>query len=80
MGMTLPEEQDMAVLNTREFLLKLMYPPSDGGYLKVPKKVKEMAKHLLRHYPDIQADRRPVPKGLPLRMLEDRFEPLPQNS
>lgn len=48
--MTLPYERFRAVLITREFLLKLS-SPYNGGYKKIPKEIREIARGLLRHYP-----------------------------
>lgn len=48
--MTLPYERSRAVISTREFLSKVASPYC-GGYKRVPKEVREMARILLRHYP-----------------------------
>jgi hypothetical protein len=43
--MTLPNERTRAVLYTRDFLVDLL------NNKKVPKDVRERARHLLKHYP-----------------------------
>jgi hypothetical protein len=48
---TLPNERTRAVLNTRAFMLKLLLPPSDGGYKRVPRDVRKAASRLLKHFP-----------------------------
>ena len=45
--MTTPVERSRAVINTETFLLDLLR----GRYARVPKLVREEAKHCLRHYP-----------------------------
>jgi len=46
--MTLPDERYRAVLNTEQFLLELGNPQATPG---VPKRIRERARSLLRHYP-----------------------------
>ena len=46
--MTLPDERYRSVQRTEEFLQRL----AGGVYLRVPKAVREEARHLLRHYPN----------------------------
>ena len=46
--MTLPRERSFAVYNTHIFLLQLCRPEIIPG---IPKKVRETARRLLRHYP-----------------------------
>ena len=46
--MTLPSERARAVTNTREFLLRLINSEKTP---RVPKKIREEAHRLLRHYP-----------------------------
>jgi len=46
--MTLPDERFRAVLATEQFLYKLLQPKYTPG---VPKKIREEARSLLRHYP-----------------------------
>ena len=43
--MTLPDERYRAVVQTRQFLLRLLITP------RIPKAVKEEARSCLRHYP-----------------------------
>jgi hypothetical protein len=49
--MTLPFERKRAVVNTREFLLRLCSPPLANGYKGVKREIREEARRLLRHYP-----------------------------
>ena len=46
--MTLPHERTRAVINTAEFLTKLMNPKETPG---VPKHVRNYAAYMLKHYP-----------------------------
>lgn len=46
--MTIPREEISALLNTREFLVSLLYPTHSP---RVPKAIREEASHLLKHYP-----------------------------
>jgi hypothetical protein len=46
--MTLPYERTRAVVNTHDFLLELLDPKKTP---RVPKAVRDQARHLLRHYP-----------------------------
>jgi hypothetical protein len=48
--MTLPFERARAVHQTRQFLLDLLDPAKTP---RVPKQVRDSAKHLLRHYPNL---------------------------
>jgi hypothetical protein len=43
--MTLPDERYRAVIQTQKFLLEILNTP------RVPKSIKEGARHCLRHYP-----------------------------
>ena len=43
--MTLPDERYRAVLQTQKFLLEILNTP------RVPKAIKDGARHCLRHYP-----------------------------
>jgi hypothetical protein len=43
--MTLPDERYRAVLQTRKFLVEILSTP------RVPKAIKDGARHCLRHYP-----------------------------
>ena len=44
--MTLPDERYRAVVQTKRFLLEILTTP------RVPKAIKDGARHCLRHYPD----------------------------
>lgn len=48
--MTLPSEITRAVIETREFLVRLA-SPSNGGFKGVPSGIRSEALLLLRHYP-----------------------------
>ncbi len=48
--MTMPSERTRAVLSTRRFLEELC---SGEDFLNLPKDVRETARQLLRHYPDV---------------------------
>jgi len=48
--MTLPNERTRAVMNVREFLLRLS-SPYGGGIKGIRKEVREEARRLLKHYP-----------------------------
>jgi hypothetical protein len=48
--MTLPDERTRAVINTREFLLRLCSPY--GGFKRIPGEVREEARRLLKHFPN----------------------------
>lgn len=50
---TLPEQRTRAVLETREFLLRLMSPYIPNGCKKVPASVRREARSLLKHYPGV---------------------------
>ena len=68
--MTLPDERYRAVQATMEFLIRL----AGGEYPRVPKAVREEARHLLRHYPnglDLDAIERAAP-----HIMQRRMEPL----
>ena len=49
--MTLPEQSDRAVKQTREFLLRLSSPFVEGGIQGIRREVRAEALALLRHYP-----------------------------
>lgn len=49
--MTLPNERTRAVLNVREFLVRLSTPYVEKGLKKIPMAVRAEARALLRHYP-----------------------------
>lgn len=49
--MTLPEESNLAVAATREFLVRLASPFVENGIKGVRREVRAEALRLLRHYP-----------------------------
>ena len=49
--MTLPEQSDRAVAQTREFLVRLTSPYVEGGIKGIRREVRAEALALLRHYP-----------------------------
>ena len=49
--MTLPEQSDRAVKQTREFLVRLASPFVEGGIKGIRREVRAEALALLRHYP-----------------------------
>ena len=49
--MTLPEQSDRAVAQTREFLVRLASPYVEGGIKGIRREVRAEALRLLRHYP-----------------------------
>ena len=49
--MTLPYERTRAVINAQDFLLKILVPPSCGGFAGIPKAVRQEARWVLKHYP-----------------------------
>lgn len=49
--MTLPNERTRAVLNTRDFLVRLCSPYPPDGIKKIPAPVRAQARALLRHFP-----------------------------
>lgn len=51
--MTLPEQSDRAVKQTREFLVRLASPYVEGGIKGIRREVRAEALALLRHYPHV---------------------------
>lgn len=49
--MTLPEQADRAVAQTREFLVRLCSPYGEGAIKGIRREVRAEALALLRHYP-----------------------------
>jgi hypothetical protein len=49
--MTLPEQSDRAVQQTREFLVRLTSPYVEGGIKGIRREIRAEASRLLRHYP-----------------------------
>ena len=68
--MTLPDERYRAVKNTMEFLIRL----SAGEYPRVPRRVQEEARGLLRHYPNTW-DLQRAAEGAPT-VFQERMEDL----
>jgi len=62
-AMTTPDERTRAVLHTRDFLEALRDSGMQPG---VPDEVREQARRLLRHYPDV-TDLRLASTALPLK-------------
>ena len=54
--MTLPEESNRAVAQTREFLVRLASPYVEGGIKGIRREVRAEALRLLRHYPYAWSD------------------------
>ena len=51
--MTLPEQSDQAVAQTREFLVRLASPYGEDGIKGIRREVRAEALRLLRHYPHV---------------------------
>ena len=62
--MTLPYERTRAVINTHDFLVRLLSPYNENGIKRIPKAVREEALWLLRHYP-MPYDLHAAAKGAP---------------
>jgi hypothetical protein len=56
--MTLPEQSDRAVKQTREFLVRLASPFVEGGIKGIRREVRAEALALLRHYPYVWNEQR----------------------
>ena len=54
--MTLPEQSDRAVAQTREFLVRLASPYGEGAIKGIRREVRAEALRLLRHYPYAWSD------------------------
>jgi hypothetical protein len=54
--MTLPEQSDRAVAQTREFLVRLTSPYGENGIKAIRREVRAEASRLLRHYPYLETD------------------------
>jgi hypothetical protein len=54
--MTLPEQSDRAVAQTREFLVRLASPYGEGAIKGIRREVRAEASRLLRHYPYATSD------------------------
>ncbi len=66
--MTLPDERYRAVVQTKRFLLEILTTP------RVPKTIKDGARHCLRHYPD-EWDMQVVAREVPA-VFQEKMEPL----
>lgn len=51
--MTMPNERTRAVIQVRDFLVRLSSPYTDRGLKKIPGSVRAEARALLRHYPHL---------------------------
>jgi len=69
--MTLPDERYRAVMQTMRFLTDLQ---STEVYPRVPKKVRQQALSLLRHYPSAY-DMKVAAENVP-NVFQERMEPL----
>jgi hypothetical protein len=49
--MTLPDQRTRAVLNARQFLLRLASPYAENGIKGIRSEVRQEARHILRHFP-----------------------------
>ena len=59
--MTLPEQSDRAVAQTRAFLVRLASPYVEGGIKGIRREVRDEASRMLRHYPYVWSDDCPAP-------------------
>ena len=66
--MTLPDQRYRAVVQTHRFLLEILSTP------RVPKKIKDGARHCLRHYPS-NWDMQRAAEGAP-DVFQKEMEPL----
>jgi hypothetical protein len=66
--LTLPDERYRAVVQTKRFLLEILTTP------RVPKAIKDGARHCLRHYPD-EWDMQIVAREVPA-VFQEKMEPL----
>ena len=66
--MTLPDERYRAVVQTQKFLLQILTTP------RVPKAIKDSARHCLRHYPS-EWDMTRASEGAP-DVFQERMEPV----
>lgn len=66
--MTLPDERYRAVVQTKRFLLEILTTD------RVPKTIKDGARHCLRHYPD-EWEMQRAAEGAP-DVFQERMEPL----
>jgi hypothetical protein len=54
--MTLPEQSNRAIAQTREFLVRLASPYGENGIKGIRREVRDEASRLLRHYPYAWSD------------------------
>ena len=54
--MTLPEQSDRAVVQAREFLVRLASPYGEGAIKGIRREIRAEASRLLRHYPYLETD------------------------
>jgi hypothetical protein len=54
--MTLPEQSDRAVAQTREFLVRLASPYGEGAIKGIRREIRAEALALLRHYPYVWSE------------------------
>jgi hypothetical protein len=66
MKMTLPDERYRAVMQTQKFLVEILSTP------RVPKAIKDGARHCLRHYPN-DWDMKRAADGAP-EVFQERME------
>ena len=50
--MTLPDQRTRAVLDAREFLVRLLSPYVENGLKKIPGPVSKEALYILKHFPN----------------------------
>lgn len=51
--MTMPCERTRAVIQVRNFLIRLSSPYLEKGFKRIPTAVRQEARALLRHYPSV---------------------------
>jgi len=71
--MTLPHEEVLAVINTREFLYSLIDPKKTK---RIPKNIRIRARQLLKHYPN-KSDHKPCSKAKTMLSSLDMVSPSP---
>lgn len=49
-NLSLPFEKTNAIKRAREFLYKILWRPTNGGYAKIPLEVRREARSVLKHY------------------------------
>lgn len=48
--MTLNTERTNAIKNARDFIYKILWRPSNGGFAKIPLEVRREARYVLKHF------------------------------